>query len=181
LEFLKRMCPFFLICFMLGACAKNFNSQIEKTPVIELEKNIGQSYLDGSLLLENGQMLALSALSDKPVLIYFVGEDCLACFEETVKLKELIAENGLPTQIYLITVMISVDSQVITGWFKDIEPQVLKPWLLGSDLSLSLYRRYFEVLSTPSILYFQPQSQLLRRWQGKQTLEKIQQETGSWY
>lgn len=184
MEFLIRVFCCFLLpfsCFMMCACSKNFSSVIEKPPVLEFEKNIGQSFIDGSFLLESGQLQGLPDLNDKPMLIYFVGEDCLACFQETVELKKLIAQKGLPTKVHLISVMIGVSTQIITNWFDEIDPQVPEPWILGSDLNLKLYHRYFDVLSTPSVMYFNPHSQVLYRWQKKKTIEEIQQETGSWY
>ncbi len=179
MEFIKL---FFTVVFLtcLG-CAKNFNPVISEISVIEEEKFTGQSFLDGEFVLENGEVKSLADLSNKSLLIFFVGEFCESCFKETKKIKEMIRDKGLPPRLNMISVMIGVGPQIITQWVNDIEPFDTPLWILGSDEGLRLYGRYFDLVKTPSILYFNPQTQILKRWQTGIDLKSLEQETELWY
>lgn len=171
MELLKQGLCYAVLFFTLS-CAKNFNPVVSAPQDFEKEKILGQSYLEGSFLQEDGTMLNLSTLHDKPLLIFFVGEFCGDCIDETKELKQLVEEKGLPQNMYLISIMTSEGSGVIGDWFSDLEPTNAPAWILGSDQFLHLYHRYFETLSTPSVMSFDPKTQVLKRWQKNATSEK---------
>lgn len=178
---------FISVIWLVMGCARNFDSVISQPDGVAQATKLDQDFLSGMFYLENGQAQSLEKYADKPLLIFFVGEKCWSCRIETEKLKTLMVDKGLPTQIYLLSIMNNVDPSVITEWFEEIEPASPK-WILGSESALDLYHQYFSILKTPSILYFNPQSQVLMRWQDDPqnkkylpSLEVLQKETGPWY
>lgn len=171
-----------LIALMMSSlsCADNYKSVLSSPVALQTEKKLDQSFLEGEYVKEDGSSLLLSSLNDKPILLFFVGEFCGACRQEAVHLKEMVLQKGLPTKIHLISVMIEVDPGVITDWLSGISPTA-DHWKLGSDPDLNLYFKYFNQLVTPSVLYFDPQSQTLKRWQAVVPLQQLEQETTAWY
>lgn len=182
MEFLKTILTVACVSMHIGilGCADRFDPVISKPSPINPVEKLDQNFLSGQFSLESGQIQNLQDLSDKPLLIYFVGEFCGSCRMEAAHLKQLIAQKGLPTKIHLVSVMIDVTPGVATEWFESIEPQT-SSWILGSDLNLALYYQYFQQLVTPSLIYFDPQTQILKRWQTVISIPQLEQEIGSWY
>ena len=176
MEFLIRkrvlQCLLLVSCFFSASCAKNFNSVISAPAPLEKEKIFGQSFLDGAFALEDGSLQELALLNDKPALIFFVGEFCGDCIDETKELKSLVLKKGLPTKMHLITIMTSEGPGVVADWFAEKDPTQAPSWILGSDQHLGLYYRYFETFNTPSVMFFDPQTQVLKRWQKSMTTPK---------
>ncbi len=167
------------LCLQIG-CAKNFSSVLNSPEKLVTEEKLSQNFLGGQVILEDGSTLDLSTLNDKPILLFFVGEFCGTCRTETEHLKEMISAKGIPTKIHMVSVMLEVETGTITDWFDGISPTAQK-WLLGSDPNLSLYFSYFQQIVTPSILFFDPQTQVLKRKQSVIPLTQLEQETGPWY
>lgn len=166
--------------FFTAGCAQNFSPEITVPPALPQSLNIGQSFLNGSFIAENGERKELADFQDKPLLLFFVGEFCGACRQEAVHLKTLFAQKGLPTELHVFSVMLEVDPGTATQWFQSISPAG-PSWTLGSDPDLQLFFDYFAVQITPSVLYFNPQTQILKRWQKSLTLNELEKETGPWY
>ncbi len=176
-----------IICFFFStSCAKNFNPVVSAPPPLEKEKVLANSFLEGSFVLENGFIQSLADLSDRPILIFFVGEFCGDCIDETTELKGLVRKNGMPGRLHLVTVMTVEGPGVIGDWFAAMEPQDQPAWILGSDQNLELFYRYFPTYRTPSVLYFDPTTKKLKLWyqpdanSPKTSLQQILDEVQPW-
>ena len=181
MEFLKRSLIITTLSILfLNACAEQIQPVVNAPESVVAEQNIGQNFLQGQFTLEDGSVRSLADLNDKPLVLYFVGEFCGSCRQEAIHLKEMISVKGLPTKIHLASVMLEVNAGTATEWFDSISPASPK-WILGSDASLGLYFQYFQQLVTPSIIFFDPNTQILKRWQKVIPLNQLEQETVPWY
>lgn len=172
--------PFRLLAviIILASCAKNFDSTLKHPP--GLQGQTVQETLEGSFLLQDGSSQQLQSLNDKPLLLFFVSETCFSCRQETEHLLEDIRQNGEPSAIRIVSVLIASGPQDIAGWKNTFQPHSI-PWVLGSDEDLVLFRLYFANLVTPSTLYYNPSTKILKRWQDIVPIETLKKETGPWH
>lgn len=181
---------FTLLVSLLGvssvfiSCARNFDSVLQEPPRLENFVIYGKSSLDGSFSTPQGGSQTLGSLNDKPLILFFVGEFCQACIKETSALKKMIQDRGAVSRLRFATVMLDGIPEDIEPWFQVLEPQTVtasSDWLLGVDSDRQLFSQYFNSFVTPSILYFDPQTRILKRWQQAISLEQLEKETQSWY
>lgn len=177
MDFLKKIAVVTILAGLSISCSKNFDSVLRESK-IKNEANIGKSTLDGNFHQIDGVLKNLSSLNDKPLLLFFVSETCSSCREEAEHLIEEISVSGYPTKINLLSVLIGSLPEDITFWRDSFSPAI--SWELGADPDLILYKIYFKELRTPSVMYFDPQTQVLKKWQNLMTIEKLKKETGPW-
>ncbi len=165
-------------------CSQNFESVLSAPRAVDSVIIYGKSELDGAFSRPNGEQKFLSEFNGQPLLIFFVGEFCQVCLQETTHLKEMVLDKGLPTKIRFITIMLDGFKEDIIPWYDALGPQNFPnnlKWDLGVDTDRSLFSLYFTQFITPSIIYFDPQTQIIKRWQQAVSLQQLEQETQSWY
>lgn len=173
----------FMILCLLG-CAQNYESVLEEPRPIENVTLYGKSELDGSFMKANGESQSLAELNDRPLLIFFVGEFCQACIREMTHLRELVLQKGLSNKVRFVTIMLDGLQSDIEPWFNELPPSNFPnelKWDIGVDTNRELFSLYFRQLTTPSIIYFEPQTRIIKRWQEAIPLSKLEQETQSWH
>ena len=163
---------FFILALLVG-CAQNMPEILEKRP--EQNEKIGMTQLEGDLLLTNGKILNLQEVR-QTTLIYFISESCTSCIEETKELVQLFKEKGLPQNILIYSVLIGSTQSDTLDWEQNFQTQ----WQVGFDENLFLYKKYFQKLVTPSIVIYNGNTSKVTLYQGKKTIDELQQETGTW-
>lgn len=178
---------------ILVACAQNFPPSPKGAdalpPLSGLPDQSGQgndqkseqSSLSGEFKTSNGTVKKLSELQSKPTILIFAGEFCSTCREETEALSRLFLEKGEPTEVNIVTILVGSSYQDINNWVDTFTP--IKPnWTIGADDDdLTLYKKYFTKLVTPSVMYFKPKTNEVKRFQSKLTIDQLQKETAPWY
>lgn len=159
--------------FILISCGKNAPTVLEKrTPQ---QDKVTRTQLEGELMLVDQRILDLSKIQKTSVL-FFVSESCTSCIEETKSLVHLFSEKGLPLNVDFYSVLIGSNLTDTLEWVQNFS--VL--WSVGFDEKLVLYKTYFSVLVTPSLIIFNPEEKRVSLIQGNRTIDQIQQETGPW-
>lgn len=176
---LLRMLLGGILMMTFSACAKNFEPTLKSPAAVPYEALYDQPHLEGEFLLENGSTESLSNINNKPLLIFFVSETCASCRAETEELLHEFSATGLPTQINILSILIGSLPEDISIWRNSFSSPV--NWTLGSDFKLNLYRTYFKEVKTPSVLYFDPATRVIKRWQDRQNLNTLKMETGPWF
>lgn len=182
MDFLKQSIIFFLLTIALSltfGCAKDFEKTISEPSAIEKETKQELGTLPGKFKLSNGQEQSLNNGDTRPILLFFISETCTSCREETEILAKHFAEFGLPNKIQILSVLIGSFPADIEPWKNTFNETI--DWTLGADLDLELYKNFFTQLVTPSILYFDPSTKILKRWQSKLSITELKKETIPWY
>lgn len=178
MDILKRILALFLFSTTIAGCARSFEPELGRAPIAPSESSFSRDQFSGVMTLEDGTEVNLQDFLDKPLLLFFVSETCLSCREETEALIAQIQTKGQITNLRIISVMIGSLPEDIPFW-KDSFSGALS-WTVAADSDLQLYNRYFNVLRTPSVLFYHPDLEVLKKWQDRIHLEDLEKETLPW-
>ena len=163
----------FLCIFIFISCGKNAPTVLEKRN--PQQDKVTRTQLEGELSLIDLRIIDLSSINKKTVL-FFVSESCTSCIEETKSLVRLFDQKGLPVNVDFYSVLIGSNLNDSQDWAKNFQVK----WNIGYDENLVLYKTYFSILMTPSMIIFNPEEKRVSLIQGNHTIDQIQQETGQW-
>jgi hypothetical protein len=178
-----------LLIGLLFSCARLLPAEpqagVQSTPQLTDDgdgQDPGQKLsLSGLFIQSDGATVQFKDFADQATIVFFAGEFCSACRAETERLVTLFNEKGLPTKIKILTVLVGSTHQEIQGWKETFE-KGQPAWTLGADdEELTFYKKYFSKLVTPSILYVDPATQKIKKFQEAITIEELQKETQLWY
>ncbi len=189
-----------IVCLLLTifamSCAKDFKRELSSPPPIgsqedKVPPSDSRESGDGSIGIEptfvlpgeytsaEGKLLNFSNEDLKPKVIFFSGETCVVCRQETEHFASEFKKKGLPENINIYTILVGSYPEDLPFWIQSIANPV--EWNTGVDQELSLFNKYFNVLVTPSTLVFNPKTGIINRFQSVQTQEQLEQVTGPWY
>lgn len=179
MDLLRTLAATLSVVLIVG-CAQSFTPSTKSPTPVPQQIISDKPFLDGEFKLEDGTSLRLSDLNSQPYLIFFVSETCSSCRAETSEFLTHFQAHGKPTQISFVSVLIGSFPEDISDWKNSFSHGPVD-WTVGSDADLRLYRHYFREIKTPSILFFDPTSRVVKRWQERQSLEFLKKETAPWY
>lgn len=169
---LKLLFPFILL-FLLSSCGQFAPEVLEQRH--QPNEKTSRTELEGELNLINGQTLDLKQIQ-KTSILFFISESCTSCIEETKQLVALFQAKGLPKNIQIFSILIGSTQPDTVEWAQNY----LVSWSVGFDEGLSLYKKYFRSLMTPSIVVYRPADEKVLLSQGIKSIEDLQKETGPW-
>ncbi len=178
---------------LLTACAKHLPANLEKGvppggtiprgngpgpdgPNNDPEGNSRQ-FIHGSFITSEGQTVVVDELLQKPLVLIFAQDTCLACREESEMLvRNLASSGGAPTNVDLYTVLVGN----ILEDAQDFKQSLGILWSVGFQTGDSFFKSYCPSLTVPCVVVQTPAQGLIFQKSGKFEIEELEKYTGSW-
>ncbi len=169
---------FTLICFSFLGCGQFLKENLSEAVVQKKEEVISEEKLEGQYIVGENGVLNISNLQSNHFVLFFVSDTCSSCREETEELIEDMKINGVPQNVKIVSVLIGANLDDVEFWQSSFDSEI--KWVVGRDENLELYKKYFEKLTTPSILIYNKETKILKKLQGAIGIEAIKGELGLW-
>lgn len=164
---------------MLTACAKNLPASLEKgvSPGSNDPEGNSPQFIHGSFVTSEGLTIVLNELLQKPLVLIFAQDTCLACREESEMLvKTLASLGGVPVNIDLYSILVGN----ILEDAQDFKQSLGIPWSVGFQTGDSFFKSYCPSLTVPCVVVQTPTQGLIFQKSGKFEIEELEKYTGSW-
>lgn len=125
------------------------NSTSSSSSSFESDIDLGQSRAapDWGLLMSNGEVLQLSSLEGKFVIIDLMSLSCPACETQNGELESLLSSMG--DRIHVVS--LSVDVSTTVSQMENYKEENSLSWSHGLDTN-SVFTQYFNLRYTPTIV-----------------------------
>lgn len=138
-----------------------------------------ENFLVGSIPTLQNKTLDLRDVGEGSYVIIFAAESCLSCRQETEHLIKLFGKKSAgPNNVKIVSILLGASFEDAEYWSNSFSEPI--PWTVGYDSDLSIYRQYFDVLQTPSILAGSKVLSTFRKFTGRQEQQILEKETGKW-
>lgn len=157
--------------FILTSCGQGLKQFIQDPKLIastvELEGKI--KGLDGEI--------DLTSLKNKPLILVFAEDTCLACYEEVMEFKDHLKDPKNPPKNVEILTILNGAIEEDALYFSETHEI---PWKVAYDETAGLFKKYCLENTVPCTLVYMPGEGVIFNKHGKVPVATLEDLTGVW-